>query len=64
MNCQNMYCCVLDSVLYSEFGLVSGIGYFFDVNDGQFRCKINRTSSNFTAFKLNTVEKSKDFSNN
>ena len=38
------------------FGLVSRIGSFFDVSDGQLRCKINRTSPNFTAFKLNTVD--------
>ena len=40
--------------LYSEFGLVSRIGSFFDVSDGEFRCKLNRTSSNFTAFNLNS----------
>ena len=50
-------------ILYSEFGLISRIGSFFDVSDGQFTCKINRTSSNFTAFKLNTVERSEDLSN-
>ena len=38
-------------ILYSEFGLVSLSIYFFDVSDGQFRCKINRTSSKVTAFK-------------
>ena len=31
--------------MYSEFRLVSCIDLFFDVIDGQFRCKINRTSS-------------------
>ena len=50
-------------ILYSEFGLVSRIGSFYDVSDGQFRCKINRTSSHFTVFKLNTVERSEDLSN-
>ena len=50
-------------ILYSEFGLVSCIDLFFDVSDGQFRCKINRTSSKVTAFKVNTVERSEDLSN-
>ena len=47
-------------ILYNEFGRVSCIDLFFDVSDGQFRCKINRTSS----FKVNTVERSEDLSNN
>ena len=50
-------------ILYSEFGLVSCIDLFYDVSDGQFRCKINRTSSKVTAFKMNTVERSEDLSN-
>ena len=45
-------------ILYSEFGLVSCIDLFFDASDGQFRCKISRTSSKVTAFKVNTVERS------
>ena len=36
----------------------------FDVSDGQFRCKINRTSSKFTAFNLNIVERSEDLLGN
>ena len=32
-------------ILFSEFGLVSRIGSFFDVSDGQLKCEINRTSS-------------------
>ena len=47
-------------ILYTEFGLVSCIDLFFN---GQFRCKINRTSSKVTAFKVNTVEGSDDLSN-
>ena len=35
------------------------VSIFFDVSDGQFRCKIDRTSSKFTAFNLNTLERSK-----
>ena len=50
-------------ILYSEFGLVSCIDLFFDVSDGQFRCKMNRTSSKFTALDLNIVERSEDLSN-
>ena len=38
--------------------------FFFDVSDGQFICKINRTSSKFTVFNLSTVERSEDLSNN
>ena len=50
-------------ILYSEFGLVSYINLFFDVSDGQYRCKINITSSKVTAFNLNPVERSEDLSN-
>ena len=50
-------------ILYSELGLVSCIDLFFDVSDGQLRCKINTTSSKFTAFNLNTVKRSEDLSN-
>ena len=45
-------------ILYSEFGLVSCNDLFFDVSNGQLRCKVNRTSSKFTALNLNTVERS------
>ena len=50
-------------IRYSEYGLASCIDLFFDVSDGQFRSKINRTSSKVTAFKVNTVEWSEDLSN-
>ena len=67
MNClisiADRICIAAYWILYSEFGLVSCIDLFFDVSDGQFRCKINRTSSKFTAFNLNTVERSEDLSN-
>ena len=38
-------------ILYSEFA-----GFLVSIFDGQIRCKINRTSSKFTALNLNTVE--------
>ena len=59
---QDMYCCVLDSVQWIWTGFL--YRSVFDVSDGQFICKINRTSSKLTAFNLNTVEMSEDISNN
>ena len=44
-----MMCIAAYWILYGELGLVSCIDLFFDVSDGQFRCKINRTSSEVTA---------------
>ena len=51
-------------ILHSEFGLVSCNDIFStSAMASQFRCKINRTSSKFTALKLDTVERSEDLSN-
>ena len=45
-------------LLHIGFCTVNLDDLFFDVSDGQFRCKINRPSSKFTALNLNTVERS------